>query len=94
MHIKNMRYPLENQEIDLGDRTVKINGFATYEVEGSFARFTKVKILDWSFIVTPNDPKVETGLTKDDIKALQDSILDNLNDNYELCDYLAGEYLS
>jgi hypothetical protein len=89
-----MRYPLENQEIDLGDRTVKINGIATYEVEGSFARFTKVKILDWSFIVTPFDPKVETGLTKDDIKALQDSILDNLNDNYELCDYLAGEYLS
>jgi hypothetical protein len=89
-----MRYPLENQEIDLGDRTVKINGFATYEVEGSFARFTKVKILDWSFIATPFDPKVETGLTKDDIKALQDSILDNLNDNYELCDYLAGEYLS
>ena len=89
-----MRYPLENQEIDLGDRTVKINGIATYEVEGSFARFTKVKILDWSFIVTPNDPKVETGLTKDDITALQDSILDNLNENYELCDYLAGEYLS
>jgi hypothetical protein len=89
-----MRYPLENQEIELGGRTVKINGIATYEVEGSFARFTKVKILDWSFIVTPNDPKVETGLTKDDIKALQDSILDNLNDNYELCDYLAGEYLS
>jgi len=89
-----MRYPLENQEIDLGFRSVKINGFATYEVEGSFARFTKVKILDWSFIVTPHDPKVETGLTKDDIKALQDSILDNLNDNYELCDYLAGEYLS
>jgi len=86
-----MRYPLENQEIDLGDRTVKINGFATYEVEGIFARFTKVKILDWSFIVTPNDPKVETGLTKDDIKALQDSILDNLNENYELCDYLASD---
>ena len=89
-----MRYPLENQEVELGGRTVKINGFATYEVEGGFARFTKVKILDWSFIVTPNDPKVETGLTKDDIKALQDSILDNLNENFELCDYLAGEYLS
>ena len=86
-----MRFPLENQEIDLGFRTVKINGFATYEVEGSFARFTKAKILDWSFIVTPHDPKVETGLTKDDINALQDSILDNLNDNFELCDYLASD---
>jgi hypothetical protein len=89
-----MRYPLENQEVELGGRTVKINGFATYEVEGGFARFTKVKILDWSFIVTPFDPKVETGLTKEDLNALQDSILDNLNENYELCDYLAGEYLS
>ena len=89
-----MRYPLENQEIDLGERSVRINGFATYEVEGGFARFSKVKILDWSFDVTPFDKKVETGLTKDDLKALQDSILDNLNENYELCDYLAGEYLS
>jgi hypothetical protein len=92
-----MRYPLENQEVELGGRTVKINGFATYEVEGNpchFARFTKVKILDWTFIVTPFDPKVETGLTKEDLNALQDSILDNLNENYELCDYLAGEYLS
>lgn len=89
-----MRYPLENQEIEFGDRTVRINGFATYEIEGGFARFTKVKILDWSFDVSPKDPKVETGLTKDDLKAIQDSILDNLNENYELCDYLAGEYLS
>lgn len=86
-----MRLPIENQETELGDRTVKINGFATYEVEGHFARFTKVKILDWSFIVTTKDPKVETGLTKDDLKALQDSILDNLNENFELCDYLASD---
>ncbi len=92
-----MRYPLENLEIEFGDRTVKINGFALYAVEGNpchFARFTKVKILDWTFDVTPFDKKVETGLTKEDLKAIEDSILDNLNDNYELCDYLAGEYLS
>jgi len=86
-----MRYPIENQEIDLGERSVKINGFANYEVEGGFARFTKVKILDWTFIVTPNDPKGESGLTKDDLQALQDSILDDLNENYELCDYLASD---
>lgn len=86
-----MRYPLENQEIELGDLTVKINGFANYEIESGFARFTKVKILDWDFNVRPKEPKVETGLTKDDIKALQDSILDNLNENFELCDYLASE---
>jgi hypothetical protein len=92
-----MRYPLENLEVQLGHKIVKINGYAHYAVEGNpchFARFTKVKIVDWSFFVTPDDPKVATGLTKDDLKALQDSILDNLNENYELCDYLAGEYLS
>lgn len=86
-----MRYPLENQEIELGDLTVKINGFATYEIEGGFARFTKVKILEWDFNVSPKEPKVEKGLTKDDLNAIQDSILDNLNENYELCDYLASE---
>ncbi len=92
-----MKYPLDNIEIELGSRTVKVKGYAYYEVEGNtthFARFTSVKIKDWSFLVTPRDPKVETGLTKEDIKALEDSILDNLNENYELCDYLAGEYLS
>jgi hypothetical protein len=89
-----MKYPLDNIEIELGSRTVKVKGHAYYEVENSFARFTSVKIKDWSFIATPYDKKVETGLTKDDITALQDSILDNLNENFELCDYLAGEYLS
>ena len=91
-----MKYPLENQEIELGSKTVKINGVAYYEVEGNtthFARFTSVKIKDWSFVCKTEKDAMQ-GLTKDDIKALQDSILDNLNENYELCDYLAGEYLS
>jgi hypothetical protein len=88
-----MRYPLENLEIEVGSKLVKINGFATYEVEGGFARFTKVKILDWDYRCYSEKDAMQ-GLTKDDIKALQDSILDNLNENYELCDYLAGEYLS
>ena len=89
-----MKYPLDNIEIELGSRTVKVSGLANYEVDGGFARFTSVKIKNWDFMVTPYDPKVATGLTKQDIKALEDSILDNLNENYELCDYLAGEYLS
>jgi hypothetical protein len=89
-----MKYPLDNLEIELGSRTVKVKGHANYEVENTFARFTSVKIKEWSFIATPYDQKVETGLTKEDLTALQDSILDNLNENYELCDYLAGEYLS
>ena len=89
-----MKYPLDNIEIELGSRTVKVSGLANYEVDGGFARFTSVKIKDWSFMVTPWDKKVETGLTKEDITALQDSILDNLNENFELCDYLASEHLS
>ena len=91
-----MKYPLENLEIELGDKTVKVSGHAHYEVEGNnthFARFTSVKIRDWSFVCKTEKDAMQ-GLTKDDIKALQDSILDNLNENFELCDYLAGEYLS
>lgn len=91
-----MRYPLENLEVQLGHKVVKINGYAHYAVEGNpchFARFTKVKIVDWSFICKTKEDAMY-GLTKDDLKALSDSILDNLNENYELCDYLAGEYLS
>lgn len=91
-----MRYPLENLEVELGGKVVKINGYAHYAVEGNpchFARFTKVKIVDWSFVCKTEKDAIQ-GLTKDDLKALSDSILDNLNENYELCDYLAGEYLS
>jgi hypothetical protein len=88
-----MKYPLENLEIELGDKTVKVSGHANYEVEGGFARFASVKIKDWSFICKTEKDAMQ-GLTKDDIKALQDSILDNLNENFDLCDYLAGEYLS
>lgn len=91
-----MKYPLDNLEIELGHKTVKVKGHANYEVEGNtshFARFTSVKIKDWSFICKTEKDAMQ-GLTKEDIKALEDSILDNLNENYELCDYLAGEYLS
>jgi hypothetical protein len=91
-----MRYPLENLEVQLGHKLVKINGYAHYSVEGNpchFARFTKVKIVDWDY-KCHNAKDAMQGLTKDDLKALSDSILDNLNENYELCDYLAGEYLS
>lgn len=88
-----MKYPLDNLEIEFGDKTVKVKGHAYYEVENGFARFTSVKIKDWSFICETVKDAMQ-GLTKEDIKALQDSILDSLNENYELCDYLAGEYLS
>lgn len=91
-----MRYPLENIEIQLGHKLVKINGYAHYEVEGNpshFARFTSVVIKDWDYKCHSEKDAMQ-GLTQQDIRALKDSILDNLNENYELCDYLAGEYLS
>jgi hypothetical protein len=88
-----MKYPLDNLEIELGHKTVKIKGHAYYDIENSFARFTSVVIKDWSFICK-NEKDAMQGLTQQDIRALKDSILDNLNENYELCDYLAGEYLS
>lgn len=91
-----MRYPLENIEVQLGHKLVKINAYADYELESDschFARFTKVKIVDWDY-KCHNAKDAMQGLTKNDLKALSDSILDNLNENFELCDYLARKYLS
>lgn len=91
-------YPIENLEIEVNGRELIINGYAKYTLDSnssedsksSFARFVKLKITNWDCKCrTVKDAM--TGLTKSDIKAVEDSILDNLNENYELCDYLASE---
>lgn len=91
-------YPIENLEIEVNGRELTINGYAKYTIDKQnsgesgaiFARFVKLKITNWDCKCrTVKDAM--TGLTKSDIKAVEDSILDNLNENYELCDYLASE---
>lgn len=93
-------YPIENLEIEVNGRELIVNGYAKYVLEDQssgeqgdasslFACFTRLKITDWTTIVASD--KDAQGLTKDDLKALEDSILDNLNENFELCEYLATE---
>jgi len=92
-------YPIENLEIEVNGRELKVNGYAKYTLEEQssgetgdasalFACFTRLKITDWTNIVKTD--KDAEGLTKADLKALEDSILDNLNENFELCEYLTN----
>ena len=89
-----LTYPIEHLEIEVGGRELIIDGYAKYEIingtdPSAFATFTRLKITNWDCNV--KTPRGTAGLTKDDIKAVEDSILDNLNENYELCEYLASE---
>lgn len=92
-------YPIDNLEIEVNGRELKVSGYAKYVLEdqssgeegdasSQFACFTRLKVTDWTNIVkTDRDAE---GLTKSDLKAIEDSILDNLNENFELCEYLAN----
>jgi len=94
-----LTYPIESLEIEVNGRELKINGYAKYVLEDQssgeqgdasslFACFTRLKVTDWTNIVKTD--KDAQGLTKADLKAVEDSILDNLNENFELCEYLAN----
>lgn len=92
-------YPIDNLEIEVNGRELKVSGYAKYELEEQssgeygdpsslFACFTRLKVTDWTCIVKTD--KDAQGLTKADLKAIEDSILDSLNENYELCEHLAN----
>jgi len=92
-------YPIENMEIELGDRTIQINGYAKYSCSTGMAEFSQVRILEWDFLPYADDGemrycvngKENGGLTEDDLNSLQVAIRDELNENVELCDYLAND---
>ena len=92
-------YPIENMELDLGDRTIQISGYANYSCSTGMAEFSKVRILEWDFLPYAEDgelrysvnEKENGGLTEDDLNALQNAIREELNENVELCDYLAND---
>ena len=65
------------------------------------AEFSSVRILEWDFMpyteletgelrYSVNDEE-NGGLTADDLNYLQIAIRDELNENFELCDYLAND---
>lgn len=94
-------YPIENLEVEVNGRELIINGYAKYELEDEssgeyldppslFARFVSLKITNWDSRVVNKNADFQ-GLTKQDIKAIEDSILDNFNENFELCEYLASK---
>lgn len=94
-----LTYPIEHLEVEVNGRELTINGYAKYTLEDQssgergdspslFACFTRLKITDWNCVLKSD--KDAQGLTKSDLKAIEDSILDSLNENFELCEYLAS----
>ena len=73
-------------------------GIGGYEYHGSketdrcpVAVFSSCKITDWK-LIGPNGREMDKqGLTKDDIQALQEVVVEELNDNFELCCELASD---
>ena len=86
-------YPLNAFDVPYGDRVCTIKGYAKYEINSGLAEFFKVSIKDWKFKKQgkKSNPETDDRMTEQDIQALQDAILAELNENYELCEYLASD---
>jgi hypothetical protein len=90
--MKDYTYEFNCLQIPLGDAFIEVNGTATYQIEdlssgergdeeALVAFFYEAKIRNY-------DTEVEEplqGLTKQDLVALADIVLEILNDDYELC---------
>lgn len=77
---------------------IEDQGIGSYECHGAkghdsykVAVFDSCKITDWKLVDHMGQSIKGQGLTKDDIKALQEVIVNELNENQELCCELAEE---
>jgi len=70
---------------------IQLNGYGKWILvktpDGDFGQFTKVKIQNWDYIGNSNVEELQ-GLTKKDLTFLENSLQDELNGNYQLCDFL------
>lgn len=92
--MKDYSYHFNCMQIPYGDGFIEVNGTAKYQIEdlssgeddsSLIAFFYEAKIRNYD---TETDEPL-TGLTKKDLEALSDVVLEKLNDNYELCTELA-----
>jgi len=79
-------------QIPYGDAFIEVNGTATYQIEdlssGERGDQEELQAFFYKAKIRSYDTEVEDpmqGLTKQDLVALEQVILDALNDNYELC---------
>ena len=94
--MEDLSYHFNCLQIPYGDAFIEVNGTAKYQIEdldwnsnesSLQAFFYKAKIRSYDTEV--EDPM--TGLTKKDLEALEQVVLDALNENYELCIELANQ---
>lgn len=94
--MEDLSYHFNCLQIQYGDAFIEVNGTAKYQIEdldwnsnesSLQAFFYKAKIRSYDTEV--EDPM--TGLTKKDLEALEQVVLDALNENYELCIELANQ---
>lgn len=81
-------YPLDKR-FKINGTPCAIKGYAKYVIENGMARFVRVKISDWNTVSKRKDADMR--LTDNDIKAVQDLVLNELNEDYGLCDYLTSD---
>ena len=94
--MEDLSYHFNCLQIPYGDAFIEVNGTAKYQIEDLDwncneptlqAFFYKAKIRSYDTEV--EDPM--QGLTKKDLEALEQVVLDTLNDNYELCTSLPNQ---
>lgn len=92
--MKDHSYHFNSIQVRHGDTFVEVSGTAKYQIEdlgtsdtdsALVAFFYEAKIRDYD--TESEDPM--TGLTKQDLEALAEQVLEILNDDYELCTELA-----
>lgn len=91
--MKDYSYQFNCLQIPLGDSFIEVSGTAKYQIEDLssgergdpeylVAFFYQAKIRDYDF-------GFEKGITEQTREALEELVLELLNDNYELCTSLA-----
>lgn len=92
--MKDLSYHFNNIQVRLGDSFVDVSGTAKYQIEdlGSSDEDSALVAFFYEAKVRNYDTESEdpiTGLTKQDLEALAEMVLEVLNDDYELCTSLA-----
>jgi hypothetical protein len=88
----DLTYQFNCLQIPYGDAFIEVNGTATYQIEdlssGERGDQEELQAFFYKAKIRSYDTEVEDpmqGLTKQDLVALEQVVLDALNDNYELC---------
>lgn len=92
--MKDYSYHFNCLQIPVGDAFIEVNGTAKYQIEdlGSGDDDSALVAFFHSCVIRSYDTEVEEplqGLTKQDLEALGEVVLETLNDDYELCTSLA-----